>query len=347
MHKLNGIQWLRGFAAIMVVMFHAASRWGYGFEVGEAGVDVFFIISGFIMWSVGASQTSPLAFLRDRIVRVAPTYWIATALMVAGGAAGLFPHVTIEPGRIARSLLFVPYVGDGGHMWPMLVQGWTLNYEMMFYALFAGLIAFPARFRLWSLLGALSLLALIGQIVPPRYPMLAFYTDPILLEFALGALLGHHLMHHALPRQVAVAMLLLGIGGFVIDGLGMVHTARIVRLGLPAALIVAGTIGLEKSGLRFRAKPLIFLGDASYSVYLFHTFALSVAWRFLRAAPGLAGPLLATVCGVGAGGIAYLLLEKPVARLLRRRKRMTDAQRVENAVLHRRAFDTELAETTA
>jgi exopolysaccharide production protein ExoZ len=342
MHKLNGIQWLRGFAAIMVVIFHAASRWGYGFEIGEAGVDVFFVMSGFIMWSVGASQTSPVDFLRDRIVRVAPAYWVATGLMALGGVAGLFPHVAISAARIAKSLFFVPYVGDGGHMWPMLVQGWTLNYEMMFYALFALLIALPVRFRLWSLVGSLALLAAAG-LVGPRDAVLVFYTDPIVLEFALGALIGHYAMHHEFHRGIVGAMLLLGIAFFVIDGLGMVQAVRIVRLGMPAALTVAGVIGLEKSGLRFNARPLVFLGDASYSVYLFHTFAISITYRFLRGVPGLAGPVLATACGVGAGSLVYLLLEKPLTRALRRRK----PQVAESAVPHHRTSEPELAGTTA
>ena len=345
MHKLYGIQWLRGFAAIMVVMFHAASRWGYDLEIGEAGVDIFFVMSGFIMWPVADKQTSPLRFLRDRIVRVVPTYWIATGLMVVGGMAGLFPHVAISAVRIAQSLLFIPAISDHGLVYPMLVQGWTLNYEMMFYALFSLLIVFPGVIRLWLLVGALSLLSLLHGTTLPRGVILTFYTDPIVLEFAMGALLGHYFSRWRLDRRLACAFVALGLGLFVAAGLGEVQAIRFIRLGLPAALVVSGTIGLETSGARFTIRPLIFLGDASYAVYLFHTFAISLAYRFLRSVPGLTGPVLATVCGVAGGALAYVLLEKPLTNALRRRKRVPDAQIITDTVLHRHHFEGELAET--
>lgn len=345
MQKLNGIQWLRGAAAILVVMFHAAGRWGYSFGVGEAGVDIFFIMSGFIMWTVADSRITPLRFLRDRVARIVPIYWFATGLMALGGLAGLFPHLIVTAPRIVQSLLFIPYVSDGLHAWPLLVQGWTLNYEMLFYLIFACLIPLPKAFRLGALVGILSLLTAFGYLWPPHDVALAFFTDPILLEFAVGALLGQYFTHGTIGRPLAIAMVLLGVALFTVDGLAHVQVARVLTLGLPAVLIVSGTIAIEKFGIRFGVWPLVFLGDASYSIYLFHTFAISLAARVLHNAWGGLAPVIATVLGVGVGCAAYVVLEKPIARKLKRKKPVSDAAAITGAVLGRR--EPELVETAA
>src|SRR3546814_17001958 len=87
MHTLYVIQYLRAFAALAVVIFHAAERTGHHFAIGAAGVDVFFVVSGFIMMAISDRRpTRPLTFLRDRILRIAPSYWLVTGIMIAGAA---------------------------------------------------------------------------------------------------------------------------------------------------------------------------------------------------------------------------------------------------------------------
>ncbi len=96
MKTIHGIQYLRALAALGVVLFHAAERTGHHFAIGAAGVDVFFVISGFIMWVISDRRpTAPLAFLRERLRRIAPIYWLATLVMIGGGVAGLFPNLVL------------------------------------------------------------------------------------------------------------------------------------------------------------------------------------------------------------------------------------------------------------
>src|SRR5690606_7660569 len=131
MRRLYGIQYLRAVAALGVVVFHAAERTGTHFAIGAAGVDVFFVVSGFIMWVIANDRSpSPSAFLRGRIERIVPLYWAATSVMVAGGLAGLFPNLRVTAWHVFASLAFIPSRSpSNGEVWPVLVQGWTLNYE--------------------------------------------------------------------------------------------------------------------------------------------------------------------------------------------------------------------------
>ncbi|MGH6808111.1 MAG: acyltransferase family protein, partial [Ensifer adhaerens] len=96
MKTIHGIQYLRALAALGVVLFHAAERTGHHFAIGAAGVDVFFVISGFIMWVISDRRpVAPLSFLKERLRRIAPIYWLATVVMIGGGVAGLFPNLVL------------------------------------------------------------------------------------------------------------------------------------------------------------------------------------------------------------------------------------------------------------
>ena len=161
---LYGIQYLRALAALAVVVFHAAERSGYAFAIGAAGVDVFFVISGFIMWVIADRRPlSPGRFLADRIRRIVPVYWLATGVMVAGALAGLFPNLVLTVEHVVASLAFVPARSPStGALWPVLVQGWTLNYEMFFYLVFAASLVLPARLRLPAMATVFAALVATG-----------------------------------------------------------------------------------------------------------------------------------------------------------------------------------------
>ena len=321
---LYGIQYLRALAALAVVVFHAAERSGYAFAIGAAGVDVFFVISGFIMWVIADRRPlSPGRFLADRIRRIVPVYWLATAVMVAGALAGLFPNLVLTLEHVVASLAFVPARSPStGALWPVLVQGWTLNYEMFFYLVFAASLVLPARLRLPVMAAVFAALVATGYAVASDNPLFETYTRPILLEFVAGMLIGRlWLAGHVPSRPLAIALIATSLAGFL----------AIALLKLPfdewtcgplACALVCGTAALERNGQIPLFRTPAMLGEASYSIYLWHTFAISV---IAKAGATLALPapvIFATSIGAGtiAGLCGYYLVERPLLRAAERRK---------------------------
>jgi exopolysaccharide production protein ExoZ len=323
--EVRSIQYLRGVAAFGVLLFHAADRAGYVFGVGAAGVDVFFVISGFIMWVVTCRRTpSPGEFLVRRVQRIVPLYWGLTLATAAAAIAipSAFPAMRPTLGHVAQSLLFVPHRGETGQIAPLIVPGWTLNYEMFFYLLFAAGLMAPARWRPWALTAALAGLAAIGPLGDAQNPLWATYTNPLLLEFGAGVWLGKAWSEGRLPgRGPAWALMAAGLAGFAAVTLARIdiEPARPLYWGLPALLLVSGAVSLERAGPLPHWWPLRALGDASYSVYLVHGLAISAAFRLLRNL--VDGPVpafaVSVVAGVVAGLAVYQFAEKPLMKLFR------------------------------
>ncbi|WP_132958148.1 acyltransferase [Rhizobium sp. BK251] len=321
MKTLTGIQYLRAFAALAVVIFHAAEKTGGHFRIGAAGVDVFFVISGFIMWVMSERRpVTPGRFMLDRILRIAPAYWIVTAIMIAGAMVGLFPNMQLTIGHILGSLFFIPTASpSNGEIWPVLVQGWTLNFEMLFYAIFAATLFLPRRFQLGSMTAIFVLLVLAGMLVETKSPILATYTRPIILEFVAGAILARVW----LSGKIAGSSM-----GYAFAGAALCGFAAIQLLGLDfdeftcgplALLLVLGVIMAEKGGKLPDLPLLTYLGDSSYSIYLWHTLAISVVAKVatILGLPFLVSLLVATVSGTMLGIIAFETVEKPLRALLK------------------------------
>jgi exopolysaccharide production protein ExoZ len=324
--EVRSIQYLRGFAAFGVLIFHAADRAGYVFGVGAAGVDVFFVISGFIMWVVTCRKTpSPAEFLTRRIQRIVPLYWGLTLATAAAAILipGAFPAMRPTADHLIQSLLFAPHRDETGLIAPLIVPGWTLNYEMFFYLLFAAALLAPARLRPWVLSAALVGLAALRPLGDAHNPLWATYTNPLLLEFGGGVWLGKAWSEGRLPgRATGWGLIALGLAGFAaVTAAGLdVDPARVLLWGLPALLLVTGAVSLERAGPLPHWRPLRALGDASYSVYLVHGLAISAAVRLLQRL-GLEAPvplfLASMATGVAAGLVAYQLAEKPMMKLFR------------------------------
>lgn len=308
MKPLLSVQYLRALASIAVVAFHS----GRATMLGQAGVDVFFVISGFIMWMVTIKPVSPAQFLWNRVVRVVPLYWIATLIMAAllGASAS----------DTARSLLFWPYHDAEGRVWPVLVQGWTLNLEMFFYLLFAATLLIPRRFQLLSLTAVLCGLSAIGIAWQPPGAAPHTYTSPLFLEFLAGVWLSEIVRREKYPGfNVAIGMLLVGLIGFVISlrepapGLW-----RCFVWGVPSVLVVFGAISIElRRGLP-AIGPLKLLGDGSYSIYLFHPFVFYLVTSPFARFPAVVPVATVTVTGAAIGMVTFYLLERPLTAMLRR-----------------------------
>ncbi len=290
---LLSIQYLRAIAALMVVLVHMEghlTRLGYrgGWpSVLNGGVDIFFVISGFIMWVTTANRTvTPWQFLYHRLLRIAPLYWILTTLTIAlmVAAPSLYQGGQNGAGHIFASYLFIPAEHPLLHtMVPVLLPGWTLNYEMMFYLLLAVCLPLRPALRMTAMITILGLLALSHPLWPDDKSIPAYYTQSVILEFAFGMALGAFFISgRTIPSRAAVALVV--IGALAMIGLSVLDLPRVIGAGIPAAMIVAGEVYFERAGGLNRLPVLSLLGDASYSLYLTHGLVLSIVRQiWLRA----------------------------------------------------------------
>lgn len=334
--EIYTIQQLRGAAAIAVLCFHATKKSGMNFTAGAAGVDVFFVISGFIMWVISArAPIGPFEFLLRRAVRIVPLYWLTTLAVVALATTWppLFPAMKLSTAHVVQSLLFLPHRDSLGDPYPVIVPGWTLDYEVFFYLMFALALWGLARRRAMLVSALLTALVLARPFANVADPREATYTDPILLEFVAGLWLGAAWISGRLPGRVAgVALFGAGLTGFaVVSALGLeVSSWRLLLWGAPAFAVVAGAVTAERAGLLVRCRVLAHVGDASYSIYLVHGLMVSLACRCLALAGIGSGPavLLAAVsCGLAGGLVCHAVVERPLGRLLHRALRRRDAER--------------------
>ena len=332
MSRLAGLQLLRGLAACMVLIGHVIAEAEHFFAIpligpliGDAipwtrGVDIFFVISGFII-TLSATRYAgqPLVFLWRRFLRVAPLYYLFTTLMVVTllllpGAA---KDTVLEPGQILSSYLFLPFERYDGRIAPVLSLGWTLNYEMFFYALVALSLALPRPF--WAITGLLCGLSLVG-VLPLTGTLFTFWSNPLVLEFLFGIALARLYQRGLVWPSGAWALGLLALGLVLLVLLDPTGAPRFIAAGLPAALIVAaGTLFCPDLTL-----PGQIIGDASYALYLSHRFTLRaitlLVLPLLPSSQTAAWIYVALTCGaalvIGIG--VHLAIERPLLRALSR-----------------------------
>ena len=328
---IRPIQYLRALAAMMVVWHHALgqiasySKFIVLPEFGPSGVDLFFVISGFIMIVTTTEKPlTPLRFFELRIVRVVPLYWLVTLLMIGCAivAPSAFKTLQFSPAAVAKSLFFVPYysLSFPGEIWPVLVPGWTLSYEMFFYAIFALTLALPLGVRLSCLVTILCALVITGRMVQPSNPIALVYTSPLLLEFGLGAIIGYLWIRKELEIGLTISLVAVTMGLWMLFRRGdLWGYSQMVG----AALTVMGCLN---AWIRtFHSRLLLALGDASYSIYLTHLFtlgAMRVVW--VRVVPqvslstAIAFMGIALVVCAATGWACYRWGERPLTTQLRR-----------------------------
>lgn len=338
-----GIQMLRGFAAFLVLSAHANYLVGapppaaasIPLNGGAVGVDIFFVISGFVIaMTTDNRRKTPRAFLADRMMRVLPLYYIASA-----------PFILLKPLEFEglwNTYFLAPIFDSGGYSNPAHRFGWTIALEVWFYLLFACAMALRPRNACHAFAAAILTAIIAAALYPGAWTGARFFGMPLAAEFLAGIAifkwrknLGLRFALAALtagPLLLAISMWFFPFVGkhelmFGTPGLAFV---RLFAWGAPAALIVAGFVAAEQAGRLPKAPALVWFGDISYSFYLAQPFALlALAGAGLEHWFVVWAAMFATTLPIAA--ISYQFIEKPVAAVWKRRSR----RRRENSAAQR------------
>jgi len=349
--RLNLLQVFRGLAAVMVVLAHCdlifnqnfqKDFFGKIFNFGSSGVDFFFVLSGFLLLYIHQSdignRSKLKSFFLKRVTRIYPIYWVVLTLKLS---ASLF--FGYDPDTSQRSILeiFKAYI-----LFPQsqeilsssfLGVSWTLSFEVFFYLIFALLIglkpklSFPIIFT-WLLFALAHFVGIFD--LPKSSLMLNFILNEYNLEFFLGCVAAYVVSKHKIPQEMS----LLCLGTFFYT-LGVINSyykvvdiSSVISFGIPSMLLVIGATSLEMRKYVHVNEVFIYIGNASYSIFLIHGFAINNITRFiLKVAPditqnslilNLLGIIIAVI-GVILGCGVYSYIEKPLISTLKPKKVVT------------------------
>jgi exopolysaccharide production protein ExoZ len=343
---LNSIQSLRALATFTVVAYHALALLEFHaayfmggkrpdipqLSAGIGALDVFFVLSGFIMIYITKDSETPGGFLFKRFSRIAPLYWIMTTLTIAIAlkARWIFPHANLSALSVLCSYLFIPYPDINGALRPVLYVGWTLNIEILFFAAFALALMLPLGRRTAGLVLTLGTVWLIGKALSGLTPVAHFYGEKYTVDLMIGCLLAPAAR---LPQVVAFAKrtpmrpFIVG-AGVVLCMLGPLTFGHVVltsyALCVPAGVLVMACALQDLHREPTKRSLLSFYGDCSYSIYLIHIIVLPlVASRVFRlfGASSMAPVTALTLelaCVLALGPLVHLFVELKCSELLRR-----------------------------
>lgn len=339
---LFNVQILRAIASVLVVHAHAAGPAGFGlaWDGGATGVDLFFVISGFIIAYVASIDSDQ--FLKRRLIRIVPIYWSSTLVLFALVllAPSLFRTASADPELLVRSLMFVPdgdFVHSDGIPHPTLSGGWTLNYEMYFYVVFSLALVWSRR---WSTTIAIAILltaiTVINATSLSASPVAKFYGEPIIFEFGFG-IAAFHVMRavEALvkrnakwkpPKLVLYLAVTAGLASIAFTEELFGGVPRWISAGIPSFFTVLGAVLLERvHDVRVTNKVAVMVGDASYVLYLIHAYVVYGIIRLVLRNPQLSElsgqlmvVLLMVISTIAAIAI-YRWYEQPLLKILKRR----------------------------
>lgn len=269
MAKLNSIQGLRGLAAISVVLSHLEF-----FRMGAYGVDLFFIISGFIITYVTKNNIDK--FLTKRIIRIVPLYWLMTVFIsiIALILPTMLNSTTFNFTYFIKSLFFIPF-DKNGYVEPLLALGWTLNYEIFFYFIFWISALITHKFRSYLAFFILTTLSLLGKVIDFNSVIFDFYSSTILLEFGFGMLLAEFFMIRNFTNNISrfkyLILIALLLFLFISPGKEL-GELRFATWGLGSALLFFLVV-IYYNNL-YLGSFLNWIGKISYSLYLTHIFVI-------------------------------------------------------------------------
>lgn len=337
MKKNNSLQILRTIAAGFVIIDHAIGmliskniltnkvdnlRW----NIGGLGVCIFFIISGYIMMETTkgkrGSANQIIDFLRNRMVRIVPMYWIATTTSLI--LVTLHKQV-YNIDEIIKSYLFIPYANRDGIFAPLLPVGWTLNFEVFFYFVFSITLLFKNRRSSWIIYILFLGLCYHGYMTSSHYgeslpsSPFEFLVQPIILLFAVGMMLSEFkdpfkkLLEFINAGYIIYSLF---IGQLLLCAIFCIPSAKPFSMQIvwwiPSILLVFHAI-VNPIPINSRFQHLLcHLGDASYSTYLFHVFAIAITAKILICG-NLVSSLIFLPASFVTSNLMGLLVDRTVA----------------------------------
>jgi peptidoglycan/LPS O-acetylase OafA/YrhL len=354
--RLDSIQIMRAAAAGLVVFFHAVNRikehpnlgtsriigMGALDSFGAIGVDLFFIISGFVMALSVTRLSGPVTawrFLRLRWARIAPPFLIAGGLYVCLQAF-VGPPPFLSWRALANSVFFIPVVDETHYTTPVLGVGWTLSFEFTFYLGVAALVLLGLSRRPEILAAFMVLAVAVGMATDPQHFLLRWVTNPIMLEFVLG-IVAYRLWEKRLLNRARLVQWVLGAGaaGFLLYqaavGFGAFSAAqrildgtasaeRVLMWGLPLFFVFVALLPTAQGPVTAPGQCARRLGESSYSLYLVHPHVLLFLGAVYARVPALGLPLadllllFSVAVSVGAGFAFYRWIECPLNEKVRR-----------------------------
>lgn len=325
-NKLESIQVLRFIAAFSVMMVHLPLL---GF--GSWGVDIFFVISGFIMMFVTEKENK--FFFIKRLVRIIPLYWCLTILIFV--ISVFLPQYLNNTSdnflHLIKSLLFIPFDKNGTGHFPVHFLGWSLNFEIIFYLLFASSLFLIKNFRALLVSILIILFVLISSFFSDKNFVFNVYSNTIILEFIFGIIIFYIWKKYqgTLNKSrlyIPTMILFLLISYLLIIGLFRPEfehlNYRFIRFGFPSFLLVLYFI-LFLDNFKF-PKTLVLLGDSSYSLYLIHPFIIQFFYKVLNFENSMIGfnhyllTLLIVFLVLVFSIITFTKIEKPFNLILKK-----------------------------
>ncbi|UWS31107.1 acyltransferase family protein [Erwinia pyrifoliae] len=324
-NKLISLQWLRAVAVLLVVGWHVMVKANVlnitseqYFAIGNAGVDLFFIISGFIMAYTLQKQDNGRVFFVKRLARIIPLYWFfsLTALIIYLYNPNMVNSHT-EHTTILNSFTLFPIENHA-----MLIDvGWTLRYEFIFYSILSICLIFrkDTGLKLCSIL--LLAIPFTSYFFNQRGFYFDFLTNEILMGFSFG-IIAYYVNRKIYIYSKSIITILLGLALLLTLENYTPHLHRTFKYGVPMLLILFGTLKLNQKGSNCISKVLSITGDASYSIYLSHMFTIGIA--ILASRKILLGTkfdylfipfsiLASTIVGI----VIFHYIEKPLLKLVK------------------------------
>lgn len=275
-NKIELLQIIRLVAASFIIIYHT----GVFGERGYFGVEIFNILSGFLLIYTTEISKNNKKFILKRLIRIVPLYWILT--FVAYAIICVRPSLSVmsqpNPADLIKSLFFIPFMNSSGYNVPVLAVGWTLNYEIVFYILFYIAMKINYKNRSLIVIFLTILFVLINNLLSGSY-LFEYYSDIYLLEFLLG-IVSYYLINLIKCDYDGIFSIFLKIFSVIICLYLMVDFGveyglhRFFRLGIPCMLLFIN-LYLLYGNKNFDDK-FVKLGNMTFSVFLIEYFTTAI-----------------------------------------------------------------------